>query len=124
MASFGPLSFLLRPPVWRELGGFPVLSFCARPGGAPGQLSDNCARPRGAKEGKFSLKTLTSNLKRELRLPLPGQGHSRTQYHVTLALPGVKDSWTSVRGLNQKQKNKENVNPRSSWATRSEGESR
>ena len=79
---------LLRPPLWREWAAFPFclsapareahLGSCFIPGPALEAPLGHCTRVGTPKEGKLSLMTLTSNVKRELRLPQPRQGHSRT----------------------------------------------
>ena len=79
---------LLRPPLWRDWAAFPFclstpareahLGSCFIPEPALEAPLGHCTRVGTPKEGKLSLMTLTSNVKRELRLPQPRQGHSRT----------------------------------------------
>ena len=79
---------LSRPPLWRDWAAFPFclsapareahLGSCFIPEPALEAPLGHCTRVGTPKEGKLSLMTLTSNVKRELRLPQPRQGHSRT----------------------------------------------
>ena len=109
---------LLRPPLWREWAAFPFclsapareahLGSCFIPGPALEAPLGHCTRVGTPKEGKLSLMTLTSNVKRDSGSHCPGRGTPGPIPRDQRAAR-FKVSWTSVRGLNQQKKKRKSA---------------